>query len=255
MPINNIMSEPNSVDTPTPSTEIFLSNTTIKRLLTDVKKIYTNPLTGHNIHYKHDESDILKGYAVIMGPESTVYYGGAYLFEFNFPDNYPFSPPIIKFHTKDGVTRFNPNLYKNGKVCVSILNTWHGEEWSSCQSISSILLTLVTLLNNSPLLNEPGIAETHPDFNNYNISIQYKNIDIAIINFLDINNWPLNFKHFHHIYLEYFHKIKDNIHKLIIEQQKLHEHVYCISVGLYHMNTEINYETLYRNFKHALEQL
>ena len=51
MPINNIMSEPNSVDTPTPSTEIFLSNTTIKRLLTDVKKIYTNP--NGNEKYKN----------------------------------------------------------------------------------------------------------------------------------------------------------------------------------------------------------
>ena len=46
------------------------------------------------------------------------------------------------------------NLYKNGKVCISLLNTWQGEQWSSCQNISTILLNLVALLNNTPLLND-----------------------------------------------------------------------------------------------------
>ena len=248
------MTEPNALKKDLKNKEIFLSNATVKRLLTDVKKIYNNPLTEHNIHYKHDENDILKGYAVIMGPEDTVYFGGAYLFEFNFPDNYPFSPPTLKFQTKDGVTRFNPNLYKNGKVCVSILNTWHGEEWSSCQTISTILLTLVTLLNNTPLLNEPGITEKHPDYNKYNISILYKNIDIAIIDFLKIINWPVKFKQFYPIYLEYFHKIKDNINLIISakQQTEIPEFVY---ISMYHMNTEINYEKLNKKFQEALQKL
>lgn len=248
------MSEPNAVDKDVKKKEIFLSNLTVKRLLSDVKKIYNNPLTEHNIHYKHDESDILKGYAVVMGPEDTVYFGGAYLFEFNFPDNYPFSPPTLKFQTKDGVTRFNPNLYKNGKVCVSILNTWHGEKWSSCQNISSILLTLVTLLNNTPLLNEPGITEKHPDFNNYNMSILYKNIDVAIIDFLTIDNWPMKFKPFHQIYLEYFHKIKDNINQIIQDKMK-ENRTKTIFISMYHMNTIINYEILNSKFLHAIENL
>ena len=232
--------------------EIFLSNSTIKRLLTDVKSLYQNPLSEHNIHYIHDDKDVLKGYALIIGPEETVYYGGAYLFEFNFPDNYPYSPPTLKFQTTDGVTRFNPNLYKNGKVCVSILNTWQGEEWSSCQTISSVLLTLVSLLNNKPLLNEPGITEKHPEFNKYTRSIHYKNIDIAIIGFLNIDNWSLNFKQFYEIYLEYFHKHKDTINDIIVqfkdkgEPEKVH-------ISLYYMNTEINYANLYEKFNKAIE--
>tara|TARA_Y100000768_G_scaffold307929_4_gene242053 strand:- start:3947 stop:4705 length:759 start_codon:yes stop_codon:yes gene_type:complete len=247
-----IMSEVNAVKKDVKPKEIFISNSTVKRLLTDVKKIYNNPLTHHNIHYKHDDKDILKGYAVIMGPEDTPYFGGVYLFEFNFPDNYPFSPPIIKYKTNDGVTRFNPNLYKNGKVCISILNTWQGEEWSSCQNISSILLTLVTLLNNKPLLNEPGITERHPDFNKYTRSILYKNIDFAVISFLDIENWPHEFKQFHPIYLEYFQKIKDKIYDVIKNNISTSETIY---IGAYHMNTIINYEALDMKFKGAIEKL
>lgn len=53
----------------------------------------------------------------------------------------------------------HPNMYKNRKVCVSILNTWRGEQWSGCQTIKSVLLTLMSLLDSKPLLNEPGITE------------------------------------------------------------------------------------------------
>ena len=77
--------------------------------------------------------------------------------------------------------RFNPNLYRNGKVCISILNTWSGPQWSSCQSISSVLLTLITLFHNKPLLNEPGIKETHHSFKPYNKIITYRNVEHSII--------------------------------------------------------------------------
>ena len=81
------------------------------------------------------------------------------MFEFNFPTNYPMSPPKLNYLTNDGSTRFHPNLYRNGKVCLSVLNTWRGEGWTSCQTIRSVLLILVTLFHNKPLLNEPGITE------------------------------------------------------------------------------------------------
>ena len=64
---------------------------------------------------------MLKGYAIIFGPSDTLYRYGAYCFEFKFPTNYPFSPPKLKYMTNDGYTRFHPNLYRNGKVCISVL--------------------------------------------------------------------------------------------------------------------------------------
>ena len=112
-----------------------------KRIILDYKELINDPI--ENIYYHHDENNIFKGYALIIGPTTTPYENGYYLFEFTFPENYPFSPPKVKFHTYDGQTRFNPNLYINGYVCLSILNTWEGEKWSACQSIKSILKSIL----------------------------------------------------------------------------------------------------------------
>ena len=159
---------------------IPITKESIKRLIKDVKQINNEPLHDQGIYYKHDEEDILKGHALIIGPSDTPYDNGYYFFEFNFPSDYPFSPPRLTYLTQDGITRFNPNLYRSGKVCLSLLNTWRGEQWTSCQTISSILLTLITVFNNKPLLNEPGVTECHNDFEKYNMILTYKNYETAI---------------------------------------------------------------------------
>jgi ubiquitin-conjugating enzyme E2 Z len=172
---------------------ITLTKETVMRLVKDVKELIKTPLTSHGIYYEHNESDMLKGKAMIIGPKNTPYEGGFYLFEFKFPTNYPHSPPKVKFCTGDGKTRFNPNLYKSGKVCLSVLNTWTGEQWTGCQTISSILLALCTVLNETPLLNEPGIKKNHKDFDNYNKILEYKNIEVAIYNMIKS---PATIEHF-----------------------------------------------------------
>src|SRR6056300_1204053 len=163
---------------------IIVSKETINRLVKDVKDIMKNPLTDHGVHYIHDDTNMLKGRALIFGPKNTPYENGCYLFEFNFPPNYPYSPPKLTYCTNDGNTRFNPNLYKCGKVCLSILNTWRGEQWESCQTITTILLTLCTTLNETPLLNEPGVTKNHENYHDYNTILKYKNFEIAILKIL-----------------------------------------------------------------------
>ena len=119
----------------------FISKETINRLLKDVRSIIKSPLTEQGIYYVHDDSDMLKGYAMIVGPSDTPYFGGFYFFEFSYPTDYPHSPPKLKYCTNGNGIRFNPNLYVCGKVCVSLLNTWKGDQWTSCQTISTVLLT------------------------------------------------------------------------------------------------------------------
>jgi ubiquitin-protein ligase len=158
----------------------FITKDTLSRLLKDVKYIIKNPLTENGIYYIHDDSDIMKGYALIVGPSDTPYFGGNFLFELNYPSDYPHSPPKVKYWTNGNNIRFNPNLYICGKVCISLLNTWRGDQWTSCQSISTVLLTLCTLFSKEPLLNEPGVDKNHIDFKSYDEIIQYSNIDIAV---------------------------------------------------------------------------
>ena len=161
--------------------EKIVSRETIHRLLSDVKTIMKNPLNDNGIYYIHDDEDMLKGYAMIVGPSDTPYFGGFYFFKINYPTDYPHSPPKVSYHTNGDNIRFNPNLYKCGKVCVSILNTWRGEQWTSCQTISTLLLTLCTLLCENPLLNEPGVNKLHADCEKYKKIIEYKNIEIAML--------------------------------------------------------------------------
>jgi len=177
------------------SSPVRVTPEAIKRLLRDVKGIMTSPLTDQGIFYHHDPQDMLHGLAMIVGPKDTVYEGGYYLFEINFPPNYPHAPPVFKFYTNDGTARLHPNLYKSGKVCLSVLNTWRGEGWTSCQTISSVLVTVCSILCPKPLLNEPGVASTHRDMLPYEAIVSFKNYDLAIAGMLETgsSHFPLKF--------------------------------------------------------------
>lgn len=209
-----------------------------KRIILDFKEMLDDPV--ENIHYIQDENNIYKGYALIIGSKDTPYENGYYFFEFTFPENYPFSPPKVKFHTYDGHTRFNPNLYINGYVCLSILNTWEGEKWSSCQSIKSILNTLCITLNEAPLLNEPGITIHHKDFNIYNQIIEYKNIEIAILKYLDKSNLPYMFHPFYQVIVDYFKKNYKNIINKMNTKQSSQYHISIYN----NMSANADYESL-----------
>lgn len=204
-----------------------------------------------SIFYIHDEDDLFKGYALIFGPKDTLYENGAYFFSFKFTTNYPFEPPKVKFLTGDNVTRFHPNLYRNGKVCLSILNTWKGEQWTSCQSIRSILLTIISIFDNKPLLHEPGITEKYKDFKNYNEIVKYKNIDIAILKYYKKSKIKILFKD-KNIFNFFYEKIKNNIEKEKKNiQQKIDENeninIFC-KTTIYNMEHTLNYTFLKKIF-------
>lgn len=220
----------------------------IQRLIRDVKQIMKEPLTEHGIYYTHDDTDILKGYAMIVGPEDTQYFGGYYFFKFLFPSEYPYKPPELLFCTNNGITRFNPNFYVCGKVCVSILNTWNGDKWTSCQTISTILLALCSLLNNTPLLNEPGQTQLSPDYNNYNRSIEFVNIDFAICSIIKGNLSCSEFKVFYPFMIEHFFKNYEKIYNFIKEKSETVDNT-TIAVIIYpRMITTINYKKLLNTF-------
>ena len=218
-----------------------ISRESINRLLKDVRQIMKHPLTDNNIYYIHDDTDILKGYALIVGPSDTPYFGGYYFFEFSYPFDYPFSPPKVKYMTNDGSTRYNPNLYKCGKVCVSILNTWSGDKWSACQTINSILLTLCSLLNNMPFLNEPGTQFGSRDCVAYNKCIEYSNINFAICDLINPNKrcLPEQFKVFYPQLKEHFCKNYNQIFDFVVSKKDTVE-THVISIYSMHMSIDYN---------------
>uniref|UniRef100_A0A0G4HYP7 Ubiquitin-conjugating enzyme E2 Z n=1 Tax=Chromera velia CCMP2878 TaxID=1169474 RepID=A0A0G4HYP7_9ALVE len=159
-----------------------LSPYSLRRFQSDMKEVRLRPLPG--IFVCPDESVASIAHALLIGPEDTPYAGGFFHFLVNAPDNYPHEPPRVKLLTTDGNSvRFNPNLYANGKVCLSILNTWSGPAWTAVQTVGSVLLSIQSLMNSKPLHNEPGFEneERHPgDAERYNEIIRHETLRVAV---------------------------------------------------------------------------
>jgi ubiquitin-protein ligase len=236
----------NKKDASSTNETITISKETIKRLLKDVKELIKEPLESDGIYYKHDESNILKGYVYICGPKDSQYFGGCYFFEFTFPYDYPHKPPKVEFKTNDGQTRFHPNMYRSGKICLSILNTWKGDQWTGCQSIRTILLTIVSIMDNMPLLHEPGFTEKHFDVAKYNKIILFKNFDFSVNRILSKDSgWSIS--PFHEIFeTEMASEFKKNRADILtILEGKKDEPSENVRTGIYNLNIQINWKNTY----------
>ncbi|KAG7579412.1 Ubiquitin-conjugating enzyme E2 [Arabidopsis thaliana x Arabidopsis arenosa] len=128
-----------------------------KKVDQDWKILQNNLPDGIFVRAYEDRMDLLR--AVIVGAYGTPYQDGLFFFDFHLPSDYPSVPPSAYYHS--GGWRLNPNLYEEGKVCLSLLNTWTGrgnEVWDP--KSSSILQVLVSLqglvLNSKPYFNEAG---------------------------------------------------------------------------------------------------
>ena len=234
---------------PTPHTNnpgnITISKETVRRLAKDIRENLQHPLTLNGIYYKHSDNDLLTGYAMIIGPENTPYHNGFFFFKFSFQVDYPYTPPKVIFYTQGENVRFHPNFYRNGKVCVSILNTWQGEQWSSCYSLNNILTTLLSMfIQPTPLVLEPLF--NHNDVKqqqDYNIVLQHATIANSVCNFL--NNVPaydLFYPLFNEIctsyFLEHYEKIITNVISSKINKQTIH-------IPIYNMTYKIDYPDLF----------
>ena len=103
--------------------------------------------------------DLLR--AVIVGPQDTPYDGFLFWFDLRLPETYPRKPPSMRYHAWGLASRLNPNLYANGKVCLSLLGTWHGPGWDPESSTLLQLLVSVQglVLVAKPYFNEPAWEE------------------------------------------------------------------------------------------------
>lgn len=164
---------------------------------------------------------------IICGPKDTPYENGLFEFHAYFPTNYPNCVPQVLLHTTgNNSVRFNPNLYDSGKVCLSLLGTWKGEQSESWNNKTSTFLQILIsiqslILVEQPYFNEPGyeknINTTNGKINstNYNHNIQPHTIKLAMNNM--IKKPP---KGFEDVVTNHFKMKKDEIiNKTLIWQQ------------------------------------
>lgn len=127
-----------------------------RRILHDIHTIEKDPIEGIHIQY-NDNIDNIK--ALIQGNAGTPYEFGFFCFDITFPPTYPHASPQVTFINPNPDVRFHPNLYRCGKVCLSLLGTWEGPQWTSCQTLKSVLVSLQSILDNNPMRNEPSFEK------------------------------------------------------------------------------------------------
>ncbi len=135
---------------------------TLQRLNKELIELTNHPPT--NCSAGLINNDIFHWQATIIGPEDTPYHGGIFQLRIDFPQDYPFKPPNIIFLTKI----FHCNINSNGNICLDILK----EQWSPALTISKVLLSICSLMNdqnpNDPLT--PDAADMY--INNYELFIE-----------------------------------------------------------------------------------
>ncbi|CAD6502127.1 BgTH12-02368 [Blumeria graminis f. sp. triticale] len=98
---------------------------------------------------------------IVINSESA--FDGAYLkAEMSFTDKYPYFPPTFRFLRPI----HHPNIYPDGKVCISILHAAGEDEqsgelacerWSSVQSVESVLRSILLLLDDPEITSSANV--------------------------------------------------------------------------------------------------
>jgi ubiquitin-conjugating enzyme E2 A len=84
-------------------------------------------------------NDLMVWFAKINGPPNTPYEEGVFDMQLTFDSDYPVKAPSVKFLTP----MFHPNIYRDGKICVDILQS---HEWTPAQNVRTILMSIMSLL-------------------------------------------------------------------------------------------------------------
>ncbi|KAJ2033393.1 hypothetical protein GGI01_002154 [Coemansia sp. RSA 376] len=120
------------------------------KLSKELKDLLKNPNPSFSVGLIDD--DLFKWNITLFGPADTPYDGGVFQAVMSFPTGYPYAPPTLTFKTE----MWHPNVYKDGRVCISILHTAgddpHGyedaeERWSPAQTVETILISVLAMLS------------------------------------------------------------------------------------------------------------
>lgn len=150
----------------------------MKRLACEYKQ-YQQDINSYYILEPTDNMLIWNVY--IFGPPDSIYDGGMFNGTLRFTTTYPIEPPQFTIHNLP-----HPNIYPDGKVCMSILHSniditgyeHISERWNPTHSINSIIMSFITILV-QPNLESPADIDINKLY--INDFKQYKKIIYKII--------------------------------------------------------------------------
>jgi len=127
------------------------TSSAVRALQLELKKMEEEPVEGFRVRPLNDDN-LFEWEVAIFGPPGTLYEAGYFKAHMKFPNDYPYSPPSVRFLAK----MWHPNVYENGEVCISILHPpvddphsgeLPSERWNPTQNVRTILLSIISLLN------------------------------------------------------------------------------------------------------------
>lgn len=166
---------------------------TIKRQKKDIQSLLNTDFSDStNIFSWCSPSNIRLIYSVIVGPDDTPYAGGFFLFKTTFEDDYPFKHPMTVMRTLDPRVRFHPNLYRDGKVCLSLIGTWAQNDnqvaWTPAMTLITLLTTVQSMMGENAERNEPGHETRTPQqCKPYDDTIKWFTQEVAVLGMLKRN--------------------------------------------------------------------
>jgi len=129
----------------------------VKHVRKEIKLLQSSLPAGITVKGYEDRMDLFS--AMVHGPKNTPYEDGLFFFDFQLGSDYPTLPPSCHYISYC-TDRLNPNLYEEGKVCVSLLGTWSGkgtETWTPDSNLLQLLVSIQGLiLVREPYFNEAG---------------------------------------------------------------------------------------------------
>jgi ubiquitin-conjugating enzyme E2 R len=138
------------------------SSALVRLLQNQYKNIQKEPVEG--LFFEPDESNLQLWKIWVEGSKGTPYEGGIYQLQMTFPDTYPMEPPELRF-----ISEFwHPNVYKDGKVCISILHppgedAMSGElpeeRWLPTQTVTTVMLSVISMLSD-PNISSPANVDS-----------------------------------------------------------------------------------------------
>ncbi|KAF7320120.1 Isocitrate lyase [Mycena kentingensis (nom. inval.)] len=138
---------------PAQPTKVFMS-----RLTKEYRALSSSLPDSILVRAYEDRVDLIR--CMIIGPEHTPYEDAPFVIDWMLDSNFPHSPPMAHFLSwTNGNGRVNPNLYEEGKVCLSILGTWAGDKNEIWNAARSSLLQAFVSIQGLVLVKEPWFCE------------------------------------------------------------------------------------------------
>lgn len=195
-----------------------MSRDTLKRINDELLTLPSLPISYEALIISRYDSNYPTAIrTIITGPEDTPYEGGCFIFDTFLHKDFPANPPYVWF-LNTGNKRMNPNLYNCGKVCLSILGTWHaqkGETWDPNISTLTQIYTSIQsqILVEEPYFNEPGFEKYNNETGkqnskNYNDNVRLLTMKHAMY---DLINCPDSYPQFSDVITMHFMLKKERI--------------------------------------------